>query len=364
MLISDVIACLEEAMPLSWQEDWDNSGLQLGDVQREATGVLLCLDVVPQVLEEAVARGCNLVVAHHPLIFRPLKRIGTDSYIERCIAYAFEHRLCIYSAHTNADNAPLGINSMLAEKLGLLACQTLLPMDGQLLELKTFVPLAQKQQVLEALWQAGAGQQGLYDSCSFSSIGEGTFRAKPGANPYVGAIDELHHEEEAVLTLVLPRHKQRAVLAALMQAHPYEEVAYSIVPLLNKGGDVGTGVLGSLPQACGEEEYLQHLKSLFGLSSLTHSQLRGKAIERVAVVGGSGASFWRAAAAAKADLLLTGEAKYNDYYDAAEHLLLVCIGHYESEEIAKQLFHRIISQKFPNFAVHLSQQTSNPVNYL
>lgn len=364
MIIQDIINAIEAVCPLAYQENYDNSGVQVGDTRQEATGALLCVDVTEKVIDEAIQRGCNLIIAHHPLLFKPLKRITGSTYVERCVQKAIQKGIVLYAAHTNADNSPLGINALLAERFGLKNTQALEPLQGQLMELVTFVPAQHIDPVRQALWEAGAGAIGDYDCCSFGNLGMGSFRAKPGANPFVGEINELHHEEEIRLSLILPAYKQGAILQALQKAHPYEMPAVSLIPLANEHPSAGGGIVGDLPVAMDEQEMMLHIKSCFNLKNLAHSPRRGKKIKRLAICGGSGAFMWRAAARAKADLFLTGEAKYNDYFDVAEHLLLVTIGHYESEEVANELFTRIISQKFPNFATYKSSIETNPVNYL
>lgn len=364
MIIQDIIEAIEAVCPRAYQESYDNSGVQVGDTKREATGALLCVDVTEAVLEEAIRLGCNLVIAHHPILFKPLKRLTGSSYVERCVELAVRHGLVLYAAHTNADNAPQGLNALLAERFGLLNTRPLEPLQGKLLELVTFVPTEYADAVRQALWQAGAGRLGHYDCCSFSHAGIGTFRAAEGANPFVGAISELHHEAEERISLVLPAYRQGAVLQALHAAHPYELPAVSLIPLANDHPSAGGGIVGDLPSPISEREMLLHIKEVFGLKVLSHSAWRERPLRRMAICGGSGAFMWRRAAQEGADLFLTGEAKYNDFFDAGEHLLLVTIGHYESEEVANELFMRIISQKFPTFATHKSSVATNPVNYL
>ncbi len=364
MTIQEIIDTIEAVCPRAYQENYDNSGVQVGDTRRMATGALLCVDVTEAVLEEAIRLGCNLVIAHHPLLFKPLKRLTGSSFIERCVQMAVRHDLVLYAAHTNADNAPQGLNAVLAERFGLTQTQPLEPLQGQLMELVTFVPSEHTEAVRQALWRAGAGRLGNYDCCSYSHSGVGTFRAGAGANPFVGTIGELHREEEERLSVILPAYRQGAVMQALRTAHPYELPAVSLIPLANEHPTAGGGIVGDLPEAMSEREMLLHIKEVFGLKVLAHSAWRERPVKRMAICGGSGAFMWKRAAQLGADLFLTGEAKYNDYFDAGEHLLLVTIGHYESEEVANELFMRIISQKFPTFATHRTTAGTNPINYL
>jgi len=364
MKISQVIETLEEYAPPDLQESFDNSGLQVGDSSQPVKGILLCLDVTEAVLNEARDLDCNLIISHHPLLFKPLKRLTGKTYIERCVIKACKNDLVIYSAHTNLDNAQGGVNFRLAEKLGLQNVKILSPIKDGLLKLVTFVPEAHAETVRNALFNAGAGCIGNYDSCSFNVHGEGTFRAGEQAHPFVGNLHELHTEPEIRVETIFPAYKKSSVLKALLSVHPYEEPAYDFYPLANDRNDAGSGVAGELPSPEEEQAFLQRLKTIFNLPSLKHSPLRGKKIRKVALCGGSGAFLIPDAIACGADIFITGEAKYNDYYDVENRILLAVIGHYESEIITKELFYDIISKKITNFAVHFSKTNSNPVNYL
>jgi dinuclear metal center YbgI/SA1388 family protein len=364
MKISQVIEVLEEFAPLSLQEGFDNSGLQVGDISQKATGVLLCLDVTEEVLDEAIELDCNLIVSHHPLLFKPLKSLTGKSYIERCVVKACRNNLVVYAAHTNMDNAYNGVNFRLAEKIGLQNVRILSPQKDHLLKLVTFVPEARAESVRNALFNSGAGHIGDYDSCSFNVSGWGTFKAGEGAHPFVGKINELHTEPEIRIETIVPESKKNAVLRALLTTHPYEDPVYDFYALDNTWNRVGSGIVGELPCEEDEVSFLQKLKTIFRLESLQHSPLSGKKIREVAVCGGSGAFLIPDAIAYGADIFITGEAKYNDYFDVENHILLAVIGHYESEIITKELFYDIITKKITNFAVHFSTVISNPVNYM
>ena len=364
MKISQIIETLEDFAPLVLQENFDNSGLQVGDISQKVKGILLCLDVTEDVLEEAIELDCNLIISHHPLLFKPLKRLAGKTYIERCVINACKNDLVIYAAHTNLDNAFGGLNFYLAEKLGLQNLRILSPQKDGLLKLATFVPEAQAEKVRNALFGTGAGSIGNYDSCSFNVSGAGTFRAEEGADPFVGNLLELHTEPEIRVETIIPVHKKSAVLRALLAVHPYEEPAYDFYPLANEWNRTGSGVVGELPYPEDEAVFLQRLKTIFKLQSLKHSPLTGKEIREVALCGGNGAFLIPDAIAYGADIFITGEAKYNDYYDVENRILLAVIGHYESEIVTKELFYDIITKKITNFAVHFSTTNSNPVNYL
>ena len=364
MKISQIIETLEDFAPLGLQEGFDNSGLQVGDVSQQAKGVLLCLDITEEVLEEALELDCNLIISHHPLLFKQLKRLTGKTYIERCVTKACKNDLVIYAAHTNLDNTFGGVNFYLAEKLGLQNLRILSPKKAELLKLATFVPAAQAEMVRNALFNAGAGCIGNYDLCSFNIPGFGTFRAGEQTNPFAGNRNELHTEQEIRIETILPAQKKSSVLRALLAVHPYEEPAYDFYPLANEWNQAGSGVVGELPVPEKEEVFLQQLKTIFKLQCLKHSPLTGREIREVALCSGSGAFLIPDAIAYGADIFITGEAKYNDYFDVENRILLAVIGHYESEIITKELFYDIITKKMINFAVHFSKTNLNPVNYL
>ena len=364
MKIQKIIDIIEDFAPVPLQDGFDNSGLQVGDVNRQLTGILLCLDVTEEVLDEAVELGCNLIISHHPLLFKPLKSLTGKTYVERCVIKACKHDLAVYAAHTNLDNAYGGVNFHLAGKLGLQNIRVLSPKREVLLKLVTFVPEAYAEVVRSTLFNAGAGSIGNYDSCSFNVSGEGTFRAQEQAQPFVGEKGETHVEREVRIELVFPAYKKTAVFRALLAAHPYEEPVCDFYNLNNSWSRVGAGVVGELPFAEDEEAFLDKLKTVFQLKALKYSPLTGKKIREVALCGGSGAFLIPEAIAYGADVFITGEAKYNDYYDVEDKILLAVVGHYESEVATKELFYDIITKKITNFAVHFSSVNTNPVNYI
>lgn len=364
MRISQIISLLEDFAPLPLQDGFDNAGLQVGDVTNNVTSILLCLDVTEEVVDEAIERGCNLIISHHPLLFKPLRSLTGKTYIERCVIKACQNNIAIYSAHTNLDNAYQGVNFRLAEKIGLQNLKVLQPKSNNLLKLVTFVPNEQAETVRNALFNAGAGHIGNYDSCSYNTEGYGTFKALNNTNPFVGEIQEMHTENEVRIELILPSYIKSSVTRALLAVHPYEEPAFDFYPLENSWNKVGAGVVGELPIEEEEESFLQRIKTIFQLKALKHSPLTGKMIREVALCGGSGAFLIKDAIAYGADVFLTGEAKYNDYYDVEDKILLAVLGHYESEICTKEIFYDIISKKIPNFAIHFSNVDTNPVNYM
>ncbi len=364
MRIKEVLQTIEQLAPLPLQESYDNSGLQVGDVNREVTGILLCIDVTEDVIEEAISLGCNLVISHHPIAFRPFKSLTGKNYVERCMIQAIRNNIALYAAHTNLDNARGGVNYRLAQMLELQNVKILQPLENALLKFVTTVPLQYAESVRNALFNAGAGHIGNYDSCSYNLSGEGTFRAKEGANPHIGEIDRLHFEPEVRIETVIPVMKREEVLRALLAVHPYEEPVFDLYPIANNWPQHGSGVVGVLPEPMPEQEFLYLLKDIFNLPTIQHSKMHGREIRDVALCGGAGAFLIPQAITYGADAFITGEAKYNDFFDVEGRILLAVVGHYESEICTKEIFFEIISRKFPTFALHKSAFDSNPVKYL
>ena len=364
MRIKEIIQLIEQFAPLPLQEDYDNSGIQTGDMNKEATGVLLAIDVTENVIEEAISLGCNLIISHHPIAFRPFKSLTGKTYEERCMIQAIKNDIVLYAAHTNLDNAYGGVNFKLAEMLELENVKILEPKNNYLLKFVTTVPIQHADVVRNAIFNAGAGHIGDYDSCSYNLVGEGTFRPGKDANPHVGEIDELHFETEVRIETVVPVMKKDEVLRALLAVHPYEEPVYDLYSLDNAWAQSGSGVVGVLPEPIPEMEFLYMLKDIFNLPIIKHSKIQGNEIQDVALCGGSGAFLIPKAISYGADAIITGEAKYNDFYDVDGQILLAVVGHYESEICTKDIFFDVISRKFPNFAIHKSAFDSNPVKYL
>lgn len=364
MKIKEIVSALERFAPLPLQDGFDNAGLQIGLTEAEATGALLCLDVTEAVLDEAIASGCNLIISHHPLIFKGYKSITGKDYVERCILKAIKNDIVIYSAHTNLDNAPGGVNFKIAEKIGLKNVRILDPKESSLIKLVTFVPSAQAEEVRNALFTAGCGCIGNYDSCSYNTEGEGTFRAQEGSHPFCGTVGELHHETEVRIETILPEYKKGEVIRALLSKHPYEEPAYDLYPLHNSWTQVGSGIVGELKEPESELEFLKRIKKIFEVGCLKHNKLTGRLIQKVSLCGGAGAFLIPQAVRSGADVFITGEIKYHDYFGRETDILLAEIGHYESEQYTKEIFYSIIRDLFPNFALQFSKVNTNPIKYL
>ena len=362
--IKDIANALEMFAPLPLQEGYDNAGLQVGLTEAEVAGVLLCLDVTEKVVDEAIASGCNLIVSHHPLIFSPLKKITGHNYVERCVIKALQNNIAIYSAHTNMDSARGGVNYRIAEILGLQNVRILVPKEDSLLKLAVYVPLSHADAVRKALFEAGCGHIGNYDSCSYNLNGFGTFKASEECNPFCGEIGKLHKEEEVRIETVMPAYIKSKVVASLLSAHPYEEPAFDIYPLKNSWEGAGLGVVGDLPCECDEVDFLNEVKKKFNAGCVQHTALTGKKIKRVALCGGSGASFTNAAISAGAQVYLTGEARYHEMFNYENKILLAVIGHYESEQFTMDIFKDIISRAYPEVEVKKTTIDTNPINYL
>lgn len=363
MKIKEIIDALETFAPLPLQDSYDNAGLQVGLTETEATGALLCLDVTEAIIKEAVALGYNLVISHHPLIFKGYKSISGKDYIERCIIDAIKNDIVIYSMHTNLDNAMNGVSFKIAEKIGLQNVKVLEPISDKLLKLVTFVPKTLALEVRKALFDAGCGNIGNYDSCSYNVKGEGTFRANEGAKPFCGEVGQEHTEEEVRIETILPDFIKNSVTKALIKAHPYEEPAFDFYPVKNVWNQMGAGVIGELDEPMSELEFLKEIKKTFEVGCLKHNRLTGRLIQKVAICGGAG-SFLIPKAVGKADVFITGEVKYHDYFNYNDSILVAEIGHYESEQYTKEIFYSIIKEAFPSLEVTISKINTNPIKYL
>ncbi|MFC2086649.1 Nif3-like dinuclear metal center hexameric protein [Bacteroidota bacterium] len=364
MKINDLINYLEGLFPVSLQESYDNSGFILGNRAAEIKGILISLDITEEVIDEALESDFNLIISHHPLLFSPLKKITGENYTERLVQKAIQHDLNIYSLHTNLDNISTGVNSIICKKIGLKNTRILDPKDNELAKLVTFVPTEHANSVREALFMAGAGKIGEYDSCSYNLSGKGTFRASENTNPFVGKKGEIHFEEETRIETIFPLFLKTKILNALFNAHPYEEVAYDIYPLLNEFNKAGSGMIGDLEEELNEIAFLEKLKFIFNAGVIKYTNLLNKNVKRVAVCGGSGSFLLKKAIHAKADVFLSSDIKYHQFFDADHKILIIDIGHYESEQFTKELIYTILSEKFSNFALRLSKVNTNPINYL
>jgi dinuclear metal center YbgI/SA1388 family protein len=360
--VADIVSLLESWAPPALQESYDNAALITGNLKNELTGVLVTLDCTEDVVHEAITCGCNLIVSHHPIVFSGLKRITGKTYVERAVIAAIKNDISIYAIHTNLDNVHDGVNARISELIGLSNTGILAPKTNQLLKLITFVPHAHLESVSNAVFAAGAGHIGHYSECSFSHEGHGTFKAGDGTSPYVGEKGKRHTEPESRLEVIVPAYLQYQVITALKSAHPYEEVAYDLIPLANSHGQIGAGMIGELEQPLTREAFLARLKKDFNLKCIRYTQ-GPDLIKKVAVCGGAGSFLIKAALQAGVDAYVTADVKYHEFFDAENRMMIADIGHYESEFFTKALIRERILEKFPTFAVLLSEINTNPINY-
>ena len=363
MKISTIINQLEELAPISLQESYDNSGLLVGDRNADIDSALLCLDSVEDVIEEAIARKCGMVIAHHPIVFSGIKSLTGKNYIERTLLKAIKNDIAIYAIHTNLDNVKNGVNKKMAEKIGLQNLQILSPKAGKLNKLVFFCPLNASEDVKTALFKTGGGAIGDYDCCSFSAEGEGTFKAGDRANPYVGNIGEMHREKENRIELIFPDYLKSSLISALKETHPYEEVAYDVYSLENKWAEVGSGMLGELKEPMETLAFLDSLKVNLVTDCVRHTKVVKEKVQRIAICGGSGSFLLNAAIAKRADVFITGDYKYHQFFDADEKTVIADVGHFESEQHTPELIQEYLQEKIPNFATYLSKVNTNPINY-
>lgn len=363
MKVKDVCAKLEEWAPPSFQESYDNSGLLVGQPEMEVTGVLVSLDCTEEILQEAIDKNCNVVVSHHPVIFGGLKRITGKHFVERIVMMAIKHDIALYAIHTNLDNINTGVNNRIADRLGLSNRQILLPKRGQLRKLVVFCPHDYAEKVRGALFEAGAGNIGNYDECSFNLNGEGTFRGGEGTNAFVGTVGQRHTEPETRIEVMYQAHLESRLVAAMRKTHPYEEVAYDIYELANTDQTVGSGMVGTLSEPIDEQEFLKMLKSKMKTDCIRHTKLAGRPIKTVALCGGSGSFLLNRAKQVGADIFITGDFKYHDFFEADNEIVIADIGHFESEQFTIELITEFISEKFSTFAVYFTEVNTNPINY-
>lgn len=361
--ISDIIRCIELIAPPVYQESYDNSGLILGDLHKKVKKVLLTLDCTEAVVDEAVANGCQLIIAHHPIVFRGLKSITGKNYVERTILKAIRKNIAIYACHTNLDNVYQGVNQKIAQKLDLISTSVLVPMKSTLKQLYTYAPLSEAEHIRQALYKAGAGKIGNYEQCSFNSLGLGTFTATGDAKPFLGSLNVGHEEKEVKIEVVYPKHVERSLLQALHLAHPYEEVAYGVIDIEIPNKELGAGLIGRFKKPMDEKQALKLLKVNMKTTCVRHTRLLGKKISKVALCGGSGSFLLNDAIRAGADLYVSADFKYHEFFDAENHLVIADIGHYESEQFTYEIFSELLSKNFPTFAVLKSSVDTNPVNY-
>lgn len=364
MNVNTVLNELNRIAPFSLQESYDNAGLIVGEPNHEVKGILVCLDSTEEVVDEAIRRECNLIVAHHPIVFGGVRSFTGKTYVERTVMKALRNHISIIAIHTNLDNVLRnGVNQRLASLIGLKDVRILRPMSGELMKLETYVPTAHTEVLIEALGAAGAGSIGEYSNCSFTVNGTGRFEPSENADPFAGEKGSIHAEQEDKLEMIFQSSDRGVVMKELFKCHPYEEVAYNVIPLNNKHQDRGAGVIGKIEKPMPVDEFLDELKQRLNLSVLKFTPNSVQTIENVAVCGGSGSFLIPDAQAAGADILVTSDFKYHQFFDHEDRLVLCDIGHYESEAHVIQLLQEELSKIFNTFAVLLTEANTNPVQY-
>ena len=364
MKLKEIIIFLEGLAPLAFQEDYDNSGLLAGNPEQELKAALICLDITPQIVEEAISKGCDLIISHHPFIFHGLKKVEPGKTESDILINIIKNDIAVYAIHTNLDNAMGGLNEFLCRRLGLSGMRILQEKNGMLSKLVTFSPLDYSDKVRQALFDAGAGVIGKYDFCSYNIAGQGTFRASSETNPYVGEKNQLHTEEETRIEVVFPTYLKNSLVRSLIAAHPYEEVAFDIYPISNAFPLCGAGMTGLLETPMPGTDFLEFVRKRLDVKHIRHTRFTQKSIGKVAVCSGSGGFLISEAIKVGADAFLTADIKYHDFFDANQKILLADIGHYESEQWIKDLLTERLIEKFPTFAVLSSGLNTNPVYFL
>jgi dinuclear metal center YbgI/SA1388 family protein len=364
MKLSDLCSYLDSVIPLSLQEEYDNSGIQLGSPGMEVKSALLSLDITEDVVDEAKIKKCDIIITHHPLIFKNLKRLSDRNHTERIIRKAIESNIAVYSAHTNLDAYDNGVSRKMAEKLMLKNINVLSKLKRKLLKLVVYVPESHYIVVRDALFEAGAGAVGKYDNCGFITTGTGSFRGNNNSRPFIGEKGKNTTVNEIRFETILYSHQKNVVLEALHRVHPYEEIAYDLYILENDNVNQGFGAVGMLDKETDEKVFIKRLSEVFDAQGIRYSSFTGKKIKKVALCGGSGSETLENAIASGADVLVTADIKYHTFFDADDKILLVDIGHFESEKFSTEILYDLIIKKFPKFAVLFSETNTNPINYL
>lgn len=364
MQVQNIIETLENHAPLALQEEYDNSGLLLGSMSQVIQGVLVCLEITEEVVDEAIEHNLGLIVSHHPLIFKGLKKITGSNDSERAIIKAIKNNIAVYACHTNIDQVLGGVSDKIADKIGLIHREILAPLPQQLVKLITFVPHEYAEKVRNALFSLGAGHIGNYHSCSFNVEGYGTFQGTAMASPFVGEKEKLHQEPETRIEVLIPKHAVNLIVSTLKEAHPYEEPAYDLIPLGNEWHQAGFGMIGRLEKPEETTAFLQRIKKCFDASSIRHTRITKQQVQRIAFCGGAGSDLLPFAKQKEADVFISADFKYHEFFNATPHTLIVDLGHYEMEQYTKEVFYEIIRKKFPTFAVRISGINTNPIQYI
>ena len=363
MKIKEIITLLDEFAPLAYAEDFDNTGLLVGDQEATVTGILVTLDTLEAVVEEAIEKKCNLIVSFHPIVFKGLKKLTGATYVERVVQKAIKNDIHIFAIHTALDNSFEGVNAQICNTLELVHKKILVPQKQTIKKLTTYAPPQAVDSIKKALFSVGGGTIGNYQECSFTSLGTATFKGNEHSNPVVGKKGVTQTASELMIAMTFPKHLEKNILSALFDSHPYEEVAYEVTTLENTNQHIGMGMIAELENPMSEDAFLIYLKEKMNTQCIRHSKKTNKTIKKVAVLGGSGSFAISDAIAQGADVYVTSDLKYHDFYTAENKIILADIGHYESEQYTKELLHTYLTKKITNFAVVLSQINTNPISY-
>ena len=363
MIVQELLKTLEQWAPTAYAEDFDNVGLLIGNSQSKCSGVMITLDCTEAVINEAIADNCNVIISFHPILFSGLKKITGANYVERVAIKAIEHKISIIALHTRLDNHPDGVSNILCKRLKIKKSQVLIPKKDNLKKLVVYVPENYTEAILESLHKAGAGNLENYKECSFLLEGTGRFMGIDKSNPHIGKPSEKISLKEIQINVVFESHLYHDIQKALREAHPYETIAYEVYSLINSFSEVGMGRIGSLKKEMDLSSFLNFVKKQLNSKVIRHSPPTNKLIKKVAVLGGSGSFAIEDAKRQGADAFITADLKYHQFYQGEKSLLLVDVGHYESEQYIKNLIFDYLTEKLPSFAFVLSRTKTNPVNY-
>jgi dinuclear metal center YbgI/SA1388 family protein len=361
--IREITSYLESLSPLSTQESYDNCGLLVGYYNTEIDRVLISLDCTEDIVDEAIEKKCQLIISHHPIIFKGLKKLNGGDYVQRTVLKAIKNNVAIYAIHTNLDNYRFGVNYEISQRIGLKNTRILLPKEHALSKLAVYIPIKFAEKVSDAMFAAGAGRIGNYSECHFNTIGTGTYKPNEDSNPFEGKTGIRSEVDEVKAEFLVENSRVTQIIAAMLDSHPYEEVAYDIISLKNKNDFEGSGMIGELENEISEEQFLDLVKKVFNCPAIKYTKKLGKPIKKVAVCGGSGSFLIQQAISRNADVYITSDIKYHEFFDADNRIFLIDIGHYESEQFTKDLIADILKKKFSTFAIHLTERNTNPINY-
>ena len=363
MQVKDITSLIEKIAPLHYQEDYDNAGLIVGNSDMAVTGILLCLDSTERVVDEAIEMDCNLIIAHHPIVFKGLKKLNGKNYVESTLIKAIRHNVAIYAMHTNLDNMlQNGVNTKIAEKLELGRLKIIQPKLDTICKLLVYAPLENAESIKNALFESGAGHINNYSECSFESQGNGSFKPALTSNPKIGTPGQRENIQEIKIEVLLPRHLIASTLSNVRAIHPYEEVAYDLIQINNTNQTIGAGIYGDLTKPMDSKQFLKYIKEKLNLQVVRHTAFE-KPIKTVAICGGSGSFLIQNIKQIKADAYITADIKYHEFFDVENQYMLCDIGHYESEIYTLEIFFKEIKEKYPNFAVIFCKENTNPIQY-